>query len=118
LLRPLATSISGQCLLSTLNDSEIRNIIRRINAERAPNAPIVDIRSLLTKVDEIRERGYGMTSNSEITPGASVVAMVLPASLAQPSLVLGLGGTTELMMPEMAEIVVKMRSMIEECVVN
>ena len=92
--RPIATSVTGWILLSKLPDLEVAKLVRRINAEAGPNEPMVRAPELLRRLEEIRRTGYAY-SRSQITPGAAVLAMPLPAELAQTPLVIAIGGPAE-----------------------
>lgn len=116
LLRPLARSVGGQVLLSSLSDAEVEKLVRRINAERSGEEPLVDIRELLEVLRTIRSNdGVHVSGASKVTPGSAVVAMLLPPGLATPPLVLGVGGARELMMPQIDTILAYMREIVSHC---
>lgn len=113
--RPIATSVGGQVLLSILPDAEVLKLVRRINAERAEGEPLVDSKELLATLRTIRSKGINTSLASKVTPGSAVIAMLLPSVLADPPLVLGIGGASELMVPRFDEIIACMREVIAHC---
>lgn len=116
LLRPLARSVGGQVLLSALPDAEVERLVRRINAERPEEEPLADIREIREILHAIRGNGGVLVSGaSKVTPGAAVAAMLLPPGLATPSLVLGVGGARDLMMPQIDTIITCMRETVLHC---
>lgn len=113
--RPIATSSGGQVLLSILPDAEVLKLIRRINAERSEGEDLVEPKTLLAKLRSIRIRGLNVSRASKVTPGSSVVTMLLPAKLADPAMVLGVGGASHLMLSEIDDIIACMRDVIARC---
>ena len=55
-------------------------------------------------------------SRSVGSEAAAVVGMMLPEELASPSLVLGLGGASELVTPYVDDIVGLMREVVDQCI--
>jgi IclR family acetate operon transcriptional repressor len=113
--RPIASSVGGQVLLSILPDLEVQKLVRRINAERLETDPLVDSKELLSTLRMIRTNGANTCHASKITPGAAVIALLLPSVLADPPLVLGVGGASQLMVPQLDEIVACMHEVIAHC---
>jgi DNA-binding IclR family transcriptional regulator len=89
-LRPLLRSAVGQLILSLKDDREITALARRINAEEKNPANRMRIDDLLRKVDACRRDGYGYTEGAT-TPGAGIVAVLLPTPPHQPPIALGIG---------------------------
>ncbi len=113
--RPLATSSGGQVLLSILPDAEVLKLVRRINAERPEGGELVDAKDLLARLRSIRLKGLNVSRASKVTPGSSVVTMLLPARLADPPMVIGVGGASQLMLSDMEGIIACMRDVIARC---
>lgn len=109
--RPIATSVSGKVLLSKMSDDYLARLVRRINAERSRNTAVVDIKELLTEIAEIRRVGYGIAHASKVTPGAAVVATLLPVKHAQSHITLGVGGAKEAILPDIDAIASLMREL-------
>jgi DNA-binding IclR family transcriptional regulator len=90
-IRPLASSGVGRLFLSRYEDDELRRIFLRLNSTRTEGEPAIDLRELLADIELIRERGYAV-SFDRITPGAGVVAAMLPGGGDERPLAIGVGG--------------------------
>lgn len=84
----------GQALLMLKSDEEVALLARRINAEAAIKADLVDQRALLCELRECRRRGYAL-SEGTVVPGVRVAAMPLPAIPGQPRMALGVGASAD-----------------------
>ena len=89
-LRPLLRSAVGQLILSLKDDQEITALARRINGEEKDPARRLRVDERLRKVDACRRDGYGYTEGAT-TPGAGIVAVLLPTPPHQPPIALGIG---------------------------
>ncbi|OGA29561.1 MAG: hypothetical protein A3I01_05880 [Betaproteobacteria bacterium RIFCSPLOWO2_02_FULL_65_24] len=89
-LRPLLRSAVGQLILSPKDDQEIVALARRINAEEKDPAHRVPLEQLLRNVQACRREGYGY-SEGATTPGAGIIAVLLPTPPHQPPMALGIG---------------------------
>ena len=89
-LRPLARTAIGKMILSTKPDSEVRALLIRINAAEEELEHKIDLKDLMRDIHFCRENGYFMSDGS-ITPGAGVIAMLLPSSESHPPMALGIG---------------------------
>jgi DNA-binding IclR family transcriptional regulator len=89
-LRPLLRSAVGQLILSLKDDQEIQALARRINAEEKDTAKRVPLDQLMRNVEACRREGYGY-SEGATTPGAGIIAVLLPAAPHQPPIALGIG---------------------------
>ncbi|VTU45806.1 Acetate operon repressor (plasmid) [Variovorax sp. SRS16] len=108
-LRPLAASGTGYALLGTMEDTEVKKIAHRINAEARTGAiASVATEGLLATLGEVRRLGYAFTADL-VTPGGAVLAMPLPVTDSGEALVIGLGGISEVQKKRRAELVVTMR---------
>ena len=90
-IRPLARSGLGWLLLSSRIDREIEELVRRINAETAPNAEKTDIDALMGIIRTIRADGYVMSQHT-VTEGAGVIGMLIPERRHGRTLAIGVGG--------------------------
>ena len=95
-VRSLAHSGAGYAILSTLSNSEVSRLVMRINAERSPDEPAVNIRELQETLADVRRSGYAFTTDL-VTRGGGIMARALPPVPNQPLLVVGLGGISEVM---------------------
>lgn len=93
-LRPLTQSAVGWMLLSTMPDDKIDNIVRRANIATPKAAERVKIADMMEKVREIRQTGYCWTENVPFL-GGGTVCVLLPITIQNQPVVLGLGGAAE-----------------------
>lgn len=89
-LRPMCETAVGHALLSALPDNKIRPLVNRINAEQEEGQRQISASKLLKTINEARRKGYAMTVNVA-TPGAAVIAKLLPLPPGQPLLAIGIG---------------------------
>ena len=90
LMRPLHLAGLGLMLLSQKSDDEVGRIIRRYNAECDPEQPRANESNVLGAVRDARALGYCETANLA-SPGAGVVATLLPLAVEGRFLAIGLG---------------------------
>lgn len=108
-LRPLGASGTGFALLSAMPDAEIRQTVHRINAEaRGGKGTGVAPEQLMSTVEEVRRSGYAFTIDL-VTPGAGILAMVLPVADGRNPLVVGIGGISEVLKKRKTELIKVMR---------
>lgn len=93
-IRPIARSGLGWLLLSARPDDMIETLVRRINAEATEPEAKVDLAELMTRIREVREKGYSVSLNT-VTPGAGVIGMLLPERRNGRTLAVGVGGPVE-----------------------
>ena len=93
-LRPLTQSAVGWMLLSTMPDDKIDNIVRRANIATPKAAERVKIADMMERVREIRQTGYCWTENVPFL-GGGTVCVLLPITIQNQPVVLGLGGAAE-----------------------
>jgi DNA-binding IclR family transcriptional regulator len=111
LVRPLATSGMGRLFLSTYPTDKVRDLLKRINAEQKPGEPIFRLADLQPDFDEIHRQGYAVSQN-RITPGATVVAMMVPHTEGFPPLAMSIGGFTESVIKRVEEFADLMKTAI------
>lgn len=102
--RPLHLSALGIVLMSMLADSQIGLMLRRYNAECAIEGKIASLPSTLREVVVARDQGY-YQSGGLATPGAGVIAMVLPCMVRGKQLALGVGAPMDRLQREKSMIV-------------
>lgn len=98
MMRPLHRAGLGIMLLSTKPDGEVGRMIRRFNAEADEEAVIVSESDVLATVRKARSLGYCETSDLA-TPGAGVIATLLPLPVEGRSLSIGIGGPASRLRP-------------------
>ncbi len=103
-VRPLAASVFGYALLSTMPDAEIARIVTRTNAEANSPDKAVKIRELQPILNDIRTKGYAFMTNV-VTKGGGVLAVPLPQGTNQGDLVVGIAGIAEVMSARRDELV-------------
>lgn len=87
LLRPICRSAVGKVLLSTMEDDQVRRIVRHVNATEDGFPSPVDAEELLAEIAECRRTGFAFSLDS-VTPGASAIATRVPTgNLALPMVV-------------------------------
>jgi DNA-binding IclR family transcriptional regulator len=102
--RPIAASVSGYAMLSTLSDHEIRRVVMRVNAEADGAKPLVKLADVMTHVQHTREKGYAFSCDM-VTRGGGMIAAPLPGPQGSQPLVIGIGGISEVMRAREAELV-------------
>jgi DNA-binding IclR family transcriptional regulator len=88
--RPLFASGTGSALLTAMDDSSIRRLVRRFNST-ASSSHRVDVQKVLADVAKDRTRGYSVSLN-QVTPRAGLIGFLLPTTKNDRPLVLGLSG--------------------------
>ncbi|MGS0897345.1 helix-turn-helix domain-containing protein [Burkholderia stagnalis] len=92
-LRPLFRSASGRILLSHKSDSEVQQLLWRVNAEEESKHRLA-LGDVLRELDRIRREGFAYTEGS-VTPLVGVLAVPMPTPPSQPPMVLGIGDSIE-----------------------
>lgn len=85
MLRPLTTTAVGKALLSTFDDAHISKLVRRINAERAEAAALINPVEITAEVKLGRKRGYFVGS------GASDNSMAIATTVKRDRQLLAIG---------------------------
>jgi DNA-binding IclR family transcriptional regulator len=101
--RPLAASGTGYAMLSTMTDHEIKRVVMRVNADAEEGKPLVKLADVMEHVIHTREKGYTFSCDM-VTRGGGMIATPLPGPLSSPSLVIGIGGISEVMRSREAEL--------------
>lgn len=109
-LRPLCRTAVGKMLLSMYTDEKVSAIVRRINAKVDPSER-VRTRALLEELSEIREIGLSYSENAA-SPGAAVIAALVPFSDSDLPMAIGIGGPIEHIKPNRAKISACLKSQL------
>jgi DNA-binding IclR family transcriptional regulator len=76
-IRPIALSGSGWAMLGARSNTEIEDLVRRINFHEADLARKVQLADLMAHVEQGRRDGYIFNKHT-LEPGAGGICMVLP----------------------------------------
>ncbi|MBV9701673.1 MAG: helix-turn-helix domain-containing protein [Methylobacteriaceae bacterium] len=112
-LRPLARTAAGLCLLSTLNDKQIKSMYHRMNAYTEDETQRVKVPHLVERVQRVRLTGVAI-SLSQYRDNLGMVAALLPSACSARPLVVGIGGATEMIGSESRKLVDLLRSSISK----
>lgn len=112
-LRPLVASGLGRVLLSTMPDERVRQLVMRHNdGPLAQEEGRISLAALQRELSGIRARGYSVVLRG-VTPGAGLVAMLLPLELSGLPLAIGIGGWAREMRVRQNEYVQLLRDTID-----
>ncbi len=111
-LRPLCRSAVGKVLLSLKSDTEVEQLLRRINAEEPDPSKRITCTALLRDLDHIRTCGYALTEGS-VNPQAGVVAIELQTSKGQSPMAIGIGATVTEIQAHRDEFLNALRQAVE-----
>lgn len=93
--RPLLRSAIGRVLVAGMPDKQALRLIQKIVSRGDETAkPDFDIDHVLDDLRRVREMGYAFSANL-ITPGAAVVAVLLPGVEGRPDMAIGVGGPAD-----------------------
>lgn len=113
-LRPLLSSGTGRMLLTQMDDGTIRKLTRKFNLAGDEAHP-VNAEELLRQVAEDRARGYAVSMN-QVTPHATLIAMLLPTRPTEKPLAIGIAGLTDRLIANEERYVRTMREAINALV--
>jgi len=91
ILRPMTCSALGRMLLIGKTNDQIRAIVRRNNADAEDSAQRVQEQQFMTEIESIRSQEFA-ESRGKMTPGANVIAMLVPDQPDTAPLAIGVGG--------------------------
>jgi len=91
ILRPMTCSALGRMLLIGKTNDQIRAIVRRNNADAEDSAHRVQEQQFMAEIESIRSQGFA-ESRGKMTPGANVIAMLVPDQPDTAPLAIGVGG--------------------------
>jgi IclR family acetate operon transcriptional repressor len=109
-LRPLLYSGTGRMLLTRLTDAAVTKLAQKFNLAAEEEAR-VDIAGLLSQIREDRERGYAVSMN-QVTPHATLIAMLLPTGPNERPLAIGVAGLTDRLIANEQKYVSALREQI------
>ena len=115
-LRPLLKSGTGRMLLTQMDDGTIRKLTRKYNLG-TDEASRIDIEQLLAQVAADRERGYAVSRN-QVTPHATLIAMLLPTTLSEKPLAIGVAGLSDRLIASEQRYLKAMMDAIESVAVD
>lgn len=111
--RPAARCSSGRALLSLESDREIKKVVLRSNAELKPGQRPIQLGPFMEQIEQTRKTGFAIARHSELTPGASVITCILPEAVSdQQRIVLGIGGSSKAVLPQIENILRKMVTLV------
>lgn len=111
-LRPLARAALGKMLLSSKPDAEIRALLIRINAAEPAPANRITLAELMEDMRRCRKDRYFMSDGS-VTPGAGVIAMLVPETPGHPRMALGIGAPMPHLRAKKKETIALLREALE-----
>ncbi|MDB5857242.1 MAG: putative transcriptional regulator [Ramlibacter sp.] len=112
-MRPLVASGLGRVLLSTMPEDKIRQLVMRHNDGPLANEEgRVSLAALQRELSGIRARGYAVVLRG-VTPGAGLVAMLLPVELSGLPLAVGIGGWAREMRARQQDYVNLLRNAVD-----
>jgi DNA-binding IclR family transcriptional regulator len=91
IMRPMTCAALGLVLLAPKTNEEIKAIVRRNNSDVTDAAHRVREREFMLEIDNIRRQGFA-ESHGRMTPGANVVALLVPGQAEMSPLAIGVGG--------------------------
>ena len=107
-IRPMATSGLGRLFMSAMEEDAVRDIVEHHNVAEEDAAKRLSLAAVRRDMAAIRAQGY-VVSMDRITPGAGVVAVLLPVTHAGLPLALGIGGWSKTIKDEAHAFVQLMR---------
>lgn len=112
-MRPLVACGLGRVLLSTMPEDKVRQLVMRHNdGPLADEEGRVSLAALQRELSGIRARGYAVVLRG-VTPGAGLVAMLLPVELSGLPLALGIGGWAREMRARQQDYVKLLRDAVD-----
>lgn len=107
-IRPIARSGLGKLFLTTYAPDRVKDLLKRINADRNPGEPVISYAELESELQDIRTNGYHLFTNG-VNPGAGLIGMLLPQSDGHPPLGIGIGGLAENIVKHAPDFIEAMR---------
>jgi IclR family acetate operon transcriptional repressor len=112
-MRPLVASGLGRVLLSTMPEDRVRQLVMRHNdGPLAEQEGRVSLAALQREMSGIRARGYAVVLRG-VTPGAGLVAMLLPVELSGLPLAVGIGGWAREMRARQQDYISLLRNAVD-----
>jgi DNA-binding IclR family transcriptional regulator len=111
ILRPLLESGTGRMLLTQLDDATVGKLVRKYDASAGGRAP-VDLAQLRKQIEQDRACGYAISIN-QVTPHATIIAMVLPTRPGARPLVIGVAGLSDRVLANQERYIEAIRQAIQ-----
>lgn len=111
-LRPLCRSAVGRILLSRKPDTEVQQLLWRINAEEPDASQRLTVSDLLRALDQVRELGYAYTEGL-VYAGTGMIAVEMPTPPSQPPMALGIGASIEQLRAEREHLLGLLRETVK-----
>lgn len=115
--RGLTSTAAGLMLLSRIDDTRIGQLIRRINNDGDQQSERIDLGQVLEKIHTIRRSGWCMSIGG-VVPGAGAVAMLLPTSIGETPLAIGISSVVSVIVQNCDSYLALMRGVIERHVTD
>jgi len=103
-VRPVVHSGVGLVFLASYTPERVREILKRVNADRAPNEAIMEYSSIKETMDQIRADGFHLFTNG-VNVGAGTISVLLPQARGFPPLAIAIGGLAETIAGDHRELV-------------
>lgn len=114
MLRPMTRTAIGRVLLSLMDDGQVAAIARRCNAECGEHMR-VSVSDMLASLAQIRRDGYA-TTQGDMTPGASVIAVPIHSPIGKIPLAIGIGGPVARIEEKREVLIAALRAVQEQVV--
>lgn len=108
-VRPVARSGVGLMFLANETPERVRQLLKRINAERAASEPIIGQAEFTDTLAAIRADGFHVFTKG-VNEGAGTVSMMLPHTEGFPPLALAIGGLADSIAKNRESLITMMRT--------
>lgn len=112
-VRPVVRSGVGLVFLAHYPPERVREILKRVNADRARGEAAIDYATLSEKLKKIRADGYHLLTHG-VNVGAGTVSTLLPGGPGFPPLAIAIGGLAESIEGNHRELVALLRTSIRK----
>lgn len=108
--RPILKTATGKLFLSTMDETKVKGIVHRLNAE-GDAEDRVSFTDLSAELRQIRQQGYAVSVGG-VNPGWGMVAMLLPQRDAGQRLAVGIGSSSALIEERREDYVAALKAAI------
>ena len=112
--RPLHRAAAGIVLMSTMDDQRVGRILRQYNAEHESDVHTANVQATLREVAVARDQGY-YQSGGLATPGAGVIAMLLPSVIRGQQMAVGIGAPLDRLQLHKREYLDRLKEAVAQC---
>ena len=95
-MRLLPHSVIGWALMSTMEDDEIENLVRRARIAAGPSIHTPSVGEMMNSIAKIRRDEFGYAENIPFLGGAAI-CVLLPVTILDQPVVMAIGGPVERM---------------------